>query len=66
MEYTTTKEYKKEVKSIKTKIDKFKDKVAKTQKFISNHKKMSEDEVELVKLSFETLVSIIDKKSEEL
>ena len=66
MEYTTTKEYKKKVKSINTKIDKFKDKVAKTQEFISNHKKMSEDEVELVKLSFETLVSIIDKKNEEL
>lgn len=66
MEYTTTVEYKNEVKSIKTKIDKFKDKVAKTQEFISNHKKISEDEAELVKLSFETLISIVDKKHEEL
>ncbi len=52
--------------SIQSKIKKFEAKVAKTQNFIDNHKKVSEDEAELIKLSFETLLSFIDNKSKEL
>lgn len=52
--------------SIPSKIEKFEAKVAKTQEFINNHIKVSEDEAKLIKSSFETLLSFIDKKRKGL
>ena len=66
MEYTTVAERNEKINDTKTKIEKFEDTLKSSLNFIDNHKAVSEEEKELIKLSFETMLSFLDNKSKGL
>jgi len=66
MEYTTITDKTKKINDTKTKIEKFEDTLKNSLNLIEHHKNISSEETQLTKLSFETLLSILTHKSEEL
>lgn len=66
MEYTTITDKANKINNVKSKIDKFEDTLKNSLNFINNHKQVSDEEKELLKLSFETMLSFLTHKSEEL
>lgn len=66
MEYTTIANNTNKVKAVKSKIEKFETTLKNSLNLIEHHKNMSSNETQLTKLSFETLLSILTHKSEEL
>ncbi len=54
------------VKSVKTRLDKFETTLNNSLDFIKKHKKVSSEETQLIELSFETMLSFLTNKSEEL
>lgn len=66
MEYTPISQRAIKINDTKSKIDKFEDTLKTSMDFIKNHKQVSEEETQLIKLSFETMLSFLNNKSEEL
>ena len=65
MQYTSIVNTKKK-KDTLSKIKKFEETLNKSLDFIDNHKQVSEEEKELIELSFETMLDFLNHKSEEL
>jgi len=66
MEYTTIKKNTKKINSVKSKIEKFEITLKNSLDIIEKHKQVSSEETQLIKLSFETMLSFLTQKSEEL
>jgi len=66
MEYTTITDNTNKINNVKSKIDKFENTLKNSLNFIDNHKQVSNEETQLIKLSFETMLSFLNNKSEEL
>jgi len=56
----------KKINNTKSKIDKFEDTLKNSLDFINNHKQVSNEEKQLIELSFETMLDFLNKKSKEL
>jgi len=66
MEYTTITDNTNKINSIKSKIEKFEITLKNSLDIIEKHKQVSSEETQLIKLSFETMLSFLTQKSEEL
>lgn len=66
MEYTTITDNTNKIKSVKSKIEKFETTLKNSLDIIEKHKQVSSEETQLIKLSFETMLSFLTNKSEEL
>jgi hypothetical protein len=66
MEYTTITDNTQKINSVKSKIEKFETTLKNSLNIIEKHKQVSSEETQLIKLSFETMLSFLTQKSEEL
>ena len=66
MEYTTITDNTNKINSVKSKIEKFENTLKNSLDIIEKHKQVSSEETQLIKLSFETMLSFLTNKSEEL
>jgi len=66
MEYTPMSNRTKKINNTKSRIDKFEDALKSSVDFINNHKQVSNEEKQLIELSFETMLDFLNKKSKEL
>ena len=66
MEYTTITDNTNKINSVKSKIEKFETTLKNSLDIIEKHKQVSSEETQLIKLSFETMLSFLTQKSEEL